>query len=233
MVDVERAGRSGHGAVGVDSEHIAEIILITFRYQCHPASIVAARRFHDDSRRCAMPKAAETVEIAGITLTHPDRVLWPDQGVTKRALAEYYADIADRILPHVVNRPLTLVRCPSGSDGACFVQKHPCAGLHKSVRRIRSGVEEWVAVDDATGLVALVQMGVLELPPGEPLRPTSSGRIASLLTSTRMRVCRARTLQRAKRRSTGTWMIWGCVVSLRRLVARACTWLSQSSRMAI
>ena len=75
-----------------------------------------------------MLKAAETVEIAGITLTHPDRVLWPDQGVTKRALAEYYADIADRILPHVVNRPLTLVRCPSGSDGACFVQKHPWPG---------------------------------------------------------------------------------------------------------
>jgi DNA primase len=48
------------------------------------------------------------------------RVLWPKQGVTKRDLAEFYAGIADRILPHVVNRPLTLVRCPSGSDGACF-----------------------------------------------------------------------------------------------------------------
>jgi bifunctional non-homologous end joining protein LigD len=112
-----------------------------------------------------MPKAAETVEIAGITLTHPDRVLWPDQGVTKHALAEYYADIVDRILPHVVNRPLTLVRCPSGSDGACFVQKHPWAGLHKAVRRVRDGDDEWLAVDDLSGLVALVQMGVLELHP--------------------------------------------------------------------
>ena len=113
-----------------------------------------------------MPKAAaETIEIAGITLTHPDRMLWPKQGVTKRHLAEFYVGIADRILPHVVNRPLTLVRCPSGSDGACFVQKHPWAGLHEAVRRVHDGGEEWLAVEDVTGLVALVQMGVLELHP--------------------------------------------------------------------
>ncbi|WP_158044884.1 non-homologous end-joining DNA ligase [Skermanella pratensis] len=113
-----------------------------------------------------MPKAtAATVEIAGITLTHPDRVLWPDQGVSKCALAEYYADIADRILSHVANRPLTLVRCPSGNDGACFVQKHSSAGLHKAVRRVRDGDDEWLAVDDMSGLAALVQACVLELHP--------------------------------------------------------------------
>ena len=113
-----------------------------------------------------MPKAAaETIEVAGVTLTHPDRVLWPKQGITKRGLAEFYAGIADRILPHVVNRPLTLMRCPSGSDGACFVQKHPWAGLHQAVRRVRNGGEDWLTIDDVTGLVALVQMGVLELHP--------------------------------------------------------------------
>lgn len=105
------------------------------------------------------------MEIAGLMLTHPDRVLWPEQGVTKRALAEYYAAMADRILPHVAGRPLTLVRCPSGSEGACFVQKHPWAGLHEAVRRVRSGGEVWLAVEDLAGLVALVQMGVLELHP--------------------------------------------------------------------
>ena len=113
-----------------------------------------------------MPKAAaETIEIAGVPLSNPDRVLWRTQGVTKRGLAEYYASVAERILPHVANRPLTLVRCPSGSEGACFVQKHPWAGLHKAVRRVRSGEEEWLAVDDLAGIVALVQMGVLELHP--------------------------------------------------------------------
>jgi bifunctional non-homologous end joining protein LigD len=94
-----------------------------------------------------MPKAAaETIKVASVALTHPDRVLWPKQGVTKRGLAEFYAGIADRILPHVVNRPLTLVRCPSGSDGACFIQKHPRAGLHRAVRRVRSGGDEWLAI---------------------------------------------------------------------------------------
>ena len=113
-----------------------------------------------------MPKAAaQAIEIAGITLTHPDRVLWPKQGVTKRDLAEFYVGIADRILPHIISRPVTLVRCPSGRDGACFVQKHPWAGLHKAVRQIRSGDEEWLVVDDVSGLVALVQMSVLELHP--------------------------------------------------------------------
>jgi bifunctional non-homologous end joining protein LigD len=113
-----------------------------------------------------MAKAAtHTVEIAGITLTHPDRVLWPTQGVTKRRLAEFYVRISDRILPHVANRPLTVVRCPSGGRSTCFVQKHPWAGLPKAVRPIRSDGEEWLTVDDVSGLVSLVQMGVLELHP--------------------------------------------------------------------
>ncbi len=113
-----------------------------------------------------MPKTTtDAIGIAGVPLTHPDKVLWQTQGATKRDLAEYYAAIAERILPHVANRPLTLVRCPSGSGGACFVQKHPWAGLHKAVRRVHSGAEVWLAVDDLPGLVALVQMGVLELHP--------------------------------------------------------------------
>lgn len=113
-----------------------------------------------------MPKTdTHEFEIAGVTLTHPDKVLWQTQGLTKRGLAEFYAGIAERILPHVANRPLTLVRCPSGSDGACFVQKHPWAGLHKAVRRVHSSGEDWLAVDNLAGLIALVQMGVLELHP--------------------------------------------------------------------
>ena len=153
-----------------------------------------------------MPKAAaETIEVAGVTLTHPDRVLWPKQGITKRGLAEFYAGIADRILPHVVNRPLTLMRCPSGSDGACFVQKHPWAGLHQAVRRVRNGGEDWLTIDDVTGLVALVQMGVLELHPWGAPPPTWSGPTASSSTSTRTKGCRGRRWWRARGRSTRPW----------------------------
>jgi bifunctional non-homologous end joining protein LigD len=109
------------------------------------------------------------VQIAGVTLTHPDRVLWPDAGVTKQGLAEYYDEIAEWLLPHIARRPLALVRCPSGMGEACFFQKHSWAGLGDAIRRetIRDedGEEEVLFVDDIAGVVSLVQAGVLEIHP--------------------------------------------------------------------
>lgn len=120
-------------------------------------------------------KAEDTAKdniVAGIRLTHPDRLLWEGQGLTKRDLAAWYEAAGDRILPHLRNRPLTLLRCPSGTGGRCFVQKHGWPGLSDAVRRVRLKSEEkqreqdeWLAVDDTAGLIALVQMGVLELHP--------------------------------------------------------------------
>jgi bifunctional non-homologous end joining protein LigD len=110
-----------------------------------------------------------SAELAGVRLTHPDRVLWEAQGLTKLGLAEFYAEIADWILPHVVNRPLALVRCPSGSQKECFFQKHASAGLDESVRRIEvphgERTEEVIAIDGLPGLIGLVQAGVLEIHP--------------------------------------------------------------------
>jgi bifunctional non-homologous end joining protein LigD len=109
------------------------------------------------------------VVVAGVPLSNPDRVLYPEQGITKQQLAEYYARIADWILPHVVDRPLTLVRCPEGYKGECFFQKHLTGSLPDAVRGVMVPVkgkrEEYVAVDDIAGVVALVQMGVLEIHP--------------------------------------------------------------------
>src|SRR5205823_11993282 len=65
-----------------------------------------------------------SVQFAGVRLTHPERVLYPDQGITKLALAEYYATIEAWALPHLANRPLSLVRCPEGQGKECFCQKH-------------------------------------------------------------------------------------------------------------
>ena len=102
-------------------------------------------------------------------LTHPDRVLYPDDGFTKRDLAEYYERVADWILPYVVDRPLTLVRCPEGHTGECFFQKHLTGTLPDAVHGVtikeKGKKEEYVAIDDLAGLVSLVQMGVLELHP--------------------------------------------------------------------
>ena len=109
-------------------------------------------------------------------LTHPDRVLWPDVGLTKQGLAEYYADIAGWALPHLADRPLSLVRCPSGVGKDCFFQKHAWEGIGSEIGRHTVQDEEVLFIRDLEGLVALVQAGVLEIHPwgstiGNPERP--------------------------------------------------------------
>lgn len=109
----------------------------------------------------------DNAEIAGIKLTHPDRVLYPGQGITKLELAHYYDQVADWMIPHLEGRPLTLVRCPAGLKKHCFYQRHVTESLHDPIRSIpvkegRSTVS-YVSVDSTPGLIALVQMGVLEI----------------------------------------------------------------------
>ncbi len=112
---------------------------------------------------------ADSRHPAGVRLTHPDRVLYPEQGLTKQDLANYYVHVADWILPHLIHRPLMVVRCPSGQAGKCFYQKHLAEGLSAPVRGIKvkeeSGIKNYMGVDDLPGLVTLVQMSALELHP--------------------------------------------------------------------
>src|SRR5204863_4535793 len=82
------------------------------------------------------PKTGGEAYVAGVRLTHPDRVLYPPQGITKRDLALYYESIADWILPHVKGRPLTLVRCPEGAEKECFYMKHSGVWAPSALRRV-------------------------------------------------------------------------------------------------
>ncbi|WP_262031567.1 non-homologous end-joining DNA ligase [Microvirga sp. Mcv34] len=111
-------------------------------------------------------KASET-EVAGVPLTHPDRVLWEDQGLTKQELAEFYLGIQDWLLPHLVDRPLTLIRCPGGTEKKCFVQRHSWAGMSSFIHRDMvpdgKGKSEILTVRDIQGVIALVQSGALEM----------------------------------------------------------------------
>ncbi|HEY2761539.1 MAG TPA: non-homologous end-joining DNA ligase [Pirellulales bacterium] len=111
--------------------------------------------------------ADQSSEPFAFRLTHPDRVVFPDPGITKRDLANYYVAVADWIVPHVAGRPLALVRCPSGAAGECFFQKHPLPGMPASVDRIeiqeKSGPATYVMIHDLEGLIALVQFGTLEI----------------------------------------------------------------------
>ena len=118
--------------------------------------------------RAAVRKSDDgSEEIAGVRVTHPDRVLFAAQDITKRELIEHYLSIADAMLPHIVNRPISLVRCPQGSGKACFFQKHASDGFPDDFKAVRikekSGSDQYLYIEDERGLVASVQMGVLEL----------------------------------------------------------------------
>ena len=105
--------------------------------------------------------------VAGVTISHPDRLVYPRTRISKLDLARFYERIAPWILPHLTGRPLTLVRCPEGLQKPCFYMKHSNAWRLPDVRRIRiqekTKVGEYMVVDTAPGLVSLIQMGVLEI----------------------------------------------------------------------
>jgi bifunctional non-homologous end joining protein LigD len=113
------------------------------------------------------PSKDATPVFAGITLSSPDKVLFPDIGATKLDLAQYYETVAPFILPYVVNRPISLVRCPEGIDGERFFQRHAMKGMNKAVKQIPiSGGESkkpYLYIDDEEGLFALVQISAVEI----------------------------------------------------------------------
>lgn len=104
-----------------------------------------------------------------VKLTHPDRVYWPEEGVTKQGLADYYAEVWPRIEPFIVKRPLALVRCPTGIEGEHFFQKHAWKGLNEHIVEVQDpkdkAEEPYISIRDFNGLIGLVQAGTLEIHP--------------------------------------------------------------------
>jgi bifunctional non-homologous end joining protein LigD len=129
----------------------------------------SAKRKHAGAASGGEAGSSKNQEFHGVRLTHPDKLLYEGQGVTKRSLAQYYVDVADDIMPHVGHRPLAIVRCPDGATGACFYQKRLSAGMPDVIKPFsvkgRSGEDTYVSIEDERGLVALVQFGVLEIHP--------------------------------------------------------------------
>jgi len=110
----------------------------------------------------AAPK--ETDEVA---ISSADRVVFPDSGQTKGELAGYYRAIAPIMLPFAGNRPISLVRCPQGRAKSCFFQKHDSGGFGDAVHTVAirekdGGMEDYLTIRDARGLMQCVQMGTIE-----------------------------------------------------------------------
>ncbi len=134
-----------------------------------PADRENARQQKNGTRRAAQEdtaKAGATV-VGGVTLSHPDRLLFPEQAVTKLALARYYEAVGEWMLPHVMDRPLTVLRCPEGYRQECFYQKHANDHMSDLIGRVEvpedQGTACYMAAQSLDALLALVQMGVLEI----------------------------------------------------------------------
>ncbi len=116
-------------------------------------------------KRAGKPGAGASIDLDGVHLTHPDRIYWPDAGVTKQDLADYYVSVWDWIAPHVVNRPVSIVRGPEGIGGELFFQKHIASNIKDSPLRHAVDAKEHdvIAVENLAELVSLVQYGSLEI----------------------------------------------------------------------
>ena len=115
-------------------------------------------------------KDGKTVSNADSGITHPERIVFPRDKISKGEVADYYRAVAPWMLPELVNRPLSLVRCPDGLKGQCFFQKHHAVTLGKRVHAIELSEkdgdrEPYVYIKDIEGLLELVQMNTLEFHP--------------------------------------------------------------------
>jgi bifunctional non-homologous end joining protein LigD len=131
-----------------------------------PAKTAAATRKDAASKRRSTPVTGRgaKVEVAGIALSHPDRIYWDDAGITKADLAEFYRDIWKWMKPHVAGRPISLLRCPEGASGQCFFQKHASSGIStEHLHLVAEKEDDIITVDNIEGLISLVQAGVLEI----------------------------------------------------------------------
>jgi bifunctional non-homologous end joining protein LigD len=144
------------------------------REELDPSAVV-----REPTRAAVVPRKAPPLKPvksapAPSRLTNPDRVVYPDRGggysLTKRQVAEYYEAIAPRLLLHITDRPLSILRCPDGEGGKAFFQKHPAKGMPATVDGVdvagdTGEPKRYLCIRSVEGLLALVQMNVLEFHP--------------------------------------------------------------------
>ncbi|AEG50629.1 DNA ligase D [Sphingobium chlorophenolicum L-1] len=123
----------------------------------------------DKPAKAVQPERAEPAPLPqnGVTISNRERIIFPEDGLTKGDLADYYARVAPLMLPFAANRPISLVRCPQGRAKKCFFQKHDSGSFGDHVRQVPirekdEGWEDYIYVEDADGLMACVQMGTIE-----------------------------------------------------------------------
>ena len=165
-VDVPRD--AARGAQWVTPKLVAEIAFAEFTGEnvLRHASFLGLR--DDKAAEEVVPEQAAPVpDERRVKISNPDRVIFPDSGLTKGQLADYYERVAPILLPWLAHRPVSLVRCPQGRAKQCFFQKHDAGSFgetvhHVEIREKDGSTEPYLYVDDADGVLTCVQMGTIE-----------------------------------------------------------------------
>ncbi len=168
VAEVEHAGYSKDGI-------LRQAAFKGLREDKSPADVLAS------PQPPSLAAKAGRMVVAGVRVSHPDKILWPAMGdhapVSKADLILYYEAAAERLLPHILDRPVSIIRAPDGIEGQRFFQRHVMAGRHPGLRAVDVGEgRPYVAVTDLSGLIAIGQAGGLELHPwgcksGDPETP--------------------------------------------------------------
>jgi bifunctional non-homologous end joining protein LigD len=190
VAEIEFAGWTGDGNVRQAS--------FKGLRQDKPASEVRAEITHKDppeldhkgngkmpTHRVTRTRGNGGATVMGITISNPDKALWPDDGegqpITKRELATYFAEIGDWMLPHIKGRPCSIVRAPDGIDGEHFFQRHAMQGMSEFLSAVKftGDRKPYVQIDRIEGLIAAAQSGGVELHPWNcaPDKITTPGRL--------------------------------------------------------
>jgi bifunctional non-homologous end joining protein LigD len=167
---VEAPRAAVRGARWVKPELVAEVAFTEFTADnvVRHGSFIGLR---EDKKPAEVKpeKAAKTPPAPelSVRISNPERVIYPDSGITKGQLAAYYAQVSGIMMPWLANRPISLVRCPQGRAKKCFFQKHDAGSFGEHVRHVpvkekNGSTEDYLYVDSAEGLLTCVQMGTIE-----------------------------------------------------------------------
>jgi bifunctional non-homologous end joining protein LigD len=167
---VEAPRAAVRGAKWVKPQLVAEVAFTEFTADnvVRHGSFIGLRE--DKTPKAVKPEKPVKAPAApdlGIRISNPERVIYPDSGITKGQLAAYYAQVAGIMMPWLANRPISLVRCPQGRAKKCFFQKHDAGSFGEHVRHVpvkekNGATEDYLYVDSAEGLLTCVQMGTIE-----------------------------------------------------------------------